>query len=102
MRNTILVIVAVASITFAAPAFAVSQCSNNVCLDDKPISDLFDTSPSPGSSFYRTMNPSKCQPGTLGIRGITTAAARRVARLQEGRSLRRALFCSQTYGVYKG
>jgi len=59
MRNTILVIVAVASITFAAPAFAVSQCSNNVCLDDKPISDLFDTSPSP--SLYRTMNESSEQ-----------------------------------------
>ena len=48
MRNTILALGSVASLTFATPAFAVGLCSDNPCVGDLPISGAFDTSPSQG------------------------------------------------------
>ena len=51
MRNTILAIVTVASLTFAAPAFAAVSCHDNPCLDSSPIQGTFDSTPSGGPSY---------------------------------------------------
>ena len=49
MRNTILALVTVASLTFAAPAFAAGSCYP--CLDSSPIQGAFDSSPERGLSY---------------------------------------------------
>jgi len=50
MRNTILALVTVASLTFAAPAFA-ALCTDYPCLDSSPIQGAFDSSPARGPSY---------------------------------------------------
>jgi hypothetical protein len=49
MRNTILALITVGSLTFAAPAFAARSCYP--CLDSSPIQGAFDSSPARGLSY---------------------------------------------------
>jgi hypothetical protein len=49
MRNSILALVTVGSLTFAAPAFAAGPCYP--CLDSSPIHGAFDSSPARGLSY---------------------------------------------------
>ena len=50
MRNTILALGSVASLTFATPAFAVGA-GPETCLDSSPIQGAFDSAPSGASSY---------------------------------------------------
>ena len=58
MRNTILALVTVASLTFAAPAFAAGECYP--CLGSSSSQGAVG-SPPPHGSFYRTMYESSYQ-----------------------------------------
>ena len=50
MRNTILALGSVASLTFATPAFAAGSCPE-ACLDSSPIQGVFDSAPSGAPSY---------------------------------------------------
>ncbi len=50
MRNTILALGSVASLTFATPAFAVGSCPE-ACLDSSPIQGALSGAPSGGPSY---------------------------------------------------
>jgi hypothetical protein len=74
MRNTILALITVGSLTFAAPAFA-GLCTDNPCLNSSPIQGAVDNRHHTDRFIGRcTDRPIKCHPGTLGMLGVTTAA----------------------------
>ena len=93
MRNTILVLGTVTSLTFATPAFATGACSDFPRLDNCPIYGVYDNPTTHGPSYQMRRSkgsltvrhqahrpircaesPIKCLRSTLGMPEVTTLA----------------------------